>query len=159
MPVRAYVVNGIAIDSKGVIYTANTGTGEITSIVIGAGYTARLDRDFRPGPPADRRRRALHGRPGQPLGGRQLQEHAGARRPRRHRDHRGLQHTRREVHRLHHGARLPADRRGKRPPVPAELKRIGETMYLANLNFPIGANTGQPIKGATVAAVDAPLTR
>ncbi len=32
-------------------------------------------------------------------------------------------------------------------------------MYIANLNFPIGANTGQPVKGATVAAVTLPLTR
>ena len=37
MPVRSYVVNGLAINSQGVIFTGNTGTGEITAIVIGAG--------------------------------------------------------------------------------------------------------------------------
>jgi hypothetical protein len=39
---------------------------------------------------------------------------------------------------------------------PAEMTRIGNTMYIANLNFPVGANTGQPVKGATVAAVTLP---
>jgi len=39
---------------------------------------------------------------------------------------------------------------------PAELKRIGNTMYIANLNFPIGANTGQPSAGATVTSVTLP---
>jgi hypothetical protein len=39
---------------------------------------------------------------------------------------------------------------------PAELTKVGDTMYLANLNFPIGANTGQPVPGASVAAVTLP---
>jgi hypothetical protein len=29
-------------------------------------------------------------------------------------------------------------------------------MYIANLNFPVGANAGQPVKGATIAAVTLP---
>ena len=39
---------------------------------------------------------------------------------------------------------------------PAEFTVVGNTIYLANLNFPIGANTGQPVMGASVAAVTLP---
>ena len=38
MPVRAYVTNGLGIDSAGNVYTANTGTGEITRIEVKPGY-------------------------------------------------------------------------------------------------------------------------
>ena len=48
MPVRVYVVNGIAIDSNGVIYTANTGTGEIIQHRHRRRLHPRLDRHLRP---------------------------------------------------------------------------------------------------------------
>ena len=38
MPFRAYTVNGIAFDSKGALYTGNTGTGEITRMAVGPDY-------------------------------------------------------------------------------------------------------------------------
>jgi hypothetical protein len=37
---------------------------------------------------------------------------------------------------------------------PAELKRVGSTFYLTNLNFTVGANAGTKYKGAQIAAVD-----
>ena len=39
---------------------------------------------------------------------------------------------------------------------PAELKRAGQTFYLANLNFTVGANAGTKYKGAQIVAVDVP---
>ena len=36
---------------------------------------------------------------------------------------------------------------------PAELKLVGEVVYLANLNFPVGANTGTTDHRATIAVV------
>ena len=40
--------------------------------------------------------------------------------------------------------------------MPAEFKRIGNTIYVSNLNFPIGANARGTFKGAQIAAVDLP---
>ncbi|MCU0621431.1 MAG: hypothetical protein MUC69_08015, partial [Gemmatimonadales bacterium] len=39
---------------------------------------------------------------------------------------------------------------------PAELKKLGNTIYVANLNFPVGRNAGQAVKGASVAALTLP---
>jgi hypothetical protein len=39
---------------------------------------------------------------------------------------------------------------------PAELKHVGRTVYLTNLNFLVGANSGTRYKGAQIAAVELP---
>jgi len=156
MPVRAYVVNGIAIDSHGVIYTGNTGTGEITSIVIGADYRARSIATF----VKDDR---LIGADGLLMDG---DDNLWV-----------TANFRNTLARIGPDGTVtivasstpdgtyadstmvpayPQTGAGNALRFPAELKRIGRTMYLANLNFPIGANTGQPNKGATVAAVTLP---
>jgi len=36
---------------------------------------------------------------------------------------------------------------------PAEIARVGNTIYLANLNFKVGANTEQSFTGASVAGI------
>ena len=156
MPVRVYVVNGIAIDSNGVIYTANTGTGEITRILIGAGYTPASTATFARDP-------RLVGADGLSIDGQgNLWVDAN---------------FRNTLARVGPDGRVtivasstpdgnyadstmvpdyPQTGAGNALRFPAEMTRIGNTMYIANLNFPIGANTGQPVKGATVAAVTLP---
>ena len=156
MPVRAYIVNGLALDSHGVIYTANTGTGEITSIVIGAGYQPRSVATF----VQDDR---LIGADGLFMDGDDNLWVAA--------------NFRNTLARVGPNGTVtivasstpdgtyadstmvpayPQTGAGNALRFPAELTRIGGTIYLANLNFPIGANTGQPNKGATVAAVTLP---
>lgn len=156
MPVRGYVVNGLALDSHGVIYTANTGTGEISSIVIGAGYQARSTATFVKDP-------RLIGADGLFMDSDDNLWVAA--------------NFRNTLARVGPDGTItivasstpdgtytdstmvpayPQTGAGNALRFPAELKRIGGTMYLANLNFPVGANTGQPNKGATVAAVTLP---
>ena len=53
-------------------------------------------------------------------------------------------------------AAYPQTARGTRFAFPRRSRSVGNTMYLANLNFPIGANAGQPVKGASIAAVTLP---
>jgi sugar lactone lactonase YvrE len=156
MPVRAYVVNGIAIDSRGVIYTGNTGTGEISVIVIGAGYQPRsistfvrddrligadgLLMDNEDNLWVDANFRNTLARVG-PDGTVTIVASSTP-------DGSFTDSTMVSAY--------PQTGAGNALRFPAELARIGDTLYLANLNFPIGANTGQPVKGATVAAVTLP---
>ncbi len=141
LPVRPYSVNGVAIDSKGVVFTANTGTGEITSLVIGAGYLprsiARFVQDDR-----------LIGADGLVFDDQDNLWVAANYRNTLARI--GPDGT---VTIVVSSAPGGADNALR---FPAELTRLGNTMYLANLNLPIGANAGQPITGASVAAVTLP---
>ncbi len=140
MPVRVYTVNGVALDSKGRVYTVNTGTGEVNRLEVKPGYQAGAIESLVKSP-------SLLGADGliiddqdnlwiscnflsalakvTPTG--DIQVIAAD------------------------GPSVPKEARVLR--FPAELKRIGNTMYLANLNFPVGANVGSPA-GATIAAVE-----
>lgn len=150
MPVRGYVINGVAADSKGNVYTVNTGTGEITRIAVGPDYAA--------GPPStfvkDSR---LLGADGLTID-----------------QHDNLWVSCNFLSRLVRvspsgeitvvASRAAAD--GTVPTVgagdptalrfPAELKRVGRTVYLSDLNFPYGANARDHVAGASIAAVTLP---
>ena len=156
VPVRGYVVNGIAIDSRGAVYTANTGTGEITRLVPGSEGTpdtiAPFVRDARligadglfmddqDNLWVDANFRNTLARVG-PDGTVTIVASSTP-------DGTQPDSTMRPAY--SQSGVVNALR------FPAELKRIGNTMYIANLNFPIGANTGQPSAGATVASVTLP---
>jgi sugar lactone lactonase YvrE len=150
MPVRGYVVNGVAADSKGNVYTVNTGTGEITRIVVGAdgkaGAITTFVKDSRllgaDGLTIDRNdnlwvscnflSRLVRVSPaGEVTVVASRAAAAGA------------------VPTV--GAGDPTALR-----FPAELKRLGGTVYLSNLNFPDGANARDHVPGASIAAVTLP---
>jgi sugar lactone lactonase YvrE len=156
MPVRAYTVNGLGFDSKGVLYTLNTGTGEITSIGIGADSLPRPITTFA-------RDRRLLGADGLIVDADDnLWVTANFRNTLARVGPDGavtVVASSTPSGSFTDSTMVPAyPQTGASNALrfPAELKRIGNTIYLANLNFPIGANTGQPVRGATVAAVTLP---
>ncbi|MGB7212277.1 MAG: SMP-30/gluconolactonase/LRE family protein [Gemmatimonadales bacterium] len=150
MPVRGYVVNGVAFDSKGNVYTLNTGTGTITRMQVRSDYTLGattvLVRDSR------------------------LLGADGLITDRNDDLWVSCNYLSRLVRVDLTGAmtivasRAAAD--GSVPTVgngvptalrfPAELKRAGRTIYLSNLNFPYGANAKGHVPGASIAAVRLP---
>lgn len=150
MPVRGYVVNGVALDSKGNVYTLNTGTGTITRIPVAADYTAGpvtvLVKDSRllgaDGLISDRNgdlwvscnflSRLVRVDPSGALT--IVASRAAA------------------------GGGVPAVGNGDPTALrfPAELKRAGRTIYLSNLDFPYGANAKGHVAGASIAAVQLP---
>lgn len=150
MPVRIYTANGAAVDSKGNVYTVNTGTGEIDRFAVGKDYAASaptiLVKDAR-----------LLGADGVIVDGND-----------------DLWVSCNFLSRLVRvtpagevtvvAARAAAD--GSAPAMgngtpdalrfPAELKRVGNSVYLANLNFPFGANRRGHVAGASIARVKLP---
>jgi sugar lactone lactonase YvrE len=138
---RVFTVNGIAIRGDSVVFTANTGTGEISRLLVDAqgqvtpnGVFVQDDR--------------LVGADGLFMD-----------------DQSNLwvsANFRNTLARIGPDgtvtivATSTPDSNGNALRFPAELTKVGDTMYLANLNFPIGANTGQPVPGASVAAVRLP---
>jgi sugar lactone lactonase YvrE len=136
MPVRAYVVNGAAFDSQGFIYTANTGTGEITRLEIKPDYTlgavTRVVQDDRL-IGADGLRMA----PGDTLW--------------------VTANFRNTLAKVAPGGAVTIVAQdamaGGALRFPAEFVLLGGSVYVANLNFPIGSNAGSA-PGATVAAVE-----
>jgi sugar lactone lactonase YvrE len=138
MPVRVYVTNGLGIDSKGFVYTANTGTGEITRIEVKPGYQAGSITPFA----KDSRLVGADGivvTPGDTL-------YVTA----------NFSNTIAKIDPAGNVTVLATDDAHENLRFPAELKKIGSTVYVANLNFPIGRNTGQTRKGATIAALTLP---
>lgn len=150
MPVRGYVVNGVALDSKGNVYTLDTGTGAITRIAVKSDYTAGpatvLVKDSR-----------LLGADGLIID--------------RNDDLWVSCNFLSRLVRVDSTGRLTivasrAAADGGVPTVgngdptalrfPAELKRSGRTIYLSNLNFPYGANAKGHVAGASIAAVQLP---
>jgi len=136
MPVRAYVTNGLGIDSAGNVYTANTGTGEITRIQVKPGYElgaiTTVAKDAR-----------LLGADGL------LVDRAGnvwvsA----------NFRNALARVSPAGEVAIVLHDSTASVLHFPAELKRVGQTFYLTNLNFTVGANAGTKYKGAQIVAVD-----
>jgi sugar lactone lactonase YvrE len=138
MPVRVYVTNGVGIDSKGAVYTANSGTGEITRIETKpgrkAGNIGTLAKDSR-----------LLGADGIVVTpGDTLYVTAN------------FSNTVAKIDQAGNVTVLATDDAHETLRFPAELKKIGSTVYVANLNFPVGRNTGQTLKGATIAALQLP---
>jgi len=156
MPVRVYVVNGLAFDSRGVLYTLNTGTGEVTQLSIGAGFTVSEVRPF----VRDARLLGADGLDIDSQGNLWLTAN--------YRNTLASIGPDRTVTivaastpsgEFSDSTMIPAypqagPANGLR--FPAELELVGRTAYIANLNFPVGANEGQPVKGASVAAVTLP---
>ena len=138
MPVRAYVTNGLGIDSAGNVYTGNTGTGEITRIEVKPGYELGAITTVAKDP-------RLLGADGL------LVDRAGnvwvsA----------NYSNTLARVSPAGEVTIVLHDSTAAVLHFPAELKHVGHTVYLANLNFPVGANSKTTFKGAQIAAVDLP---
>lgn len=156
IPVRGYTVNGIAFDSKGALYTANTGTGEITRIAVGPDYKPGAIGTFVRDP-------RLIGADGILMDG---QDNLWVDANYRNTLARvGPDGTITVVASSTPGGAYadstmvpayPQEGTANVFRFPAELKILGKTAYLANLNFPIGMNTGQTFKGASIAAITLP---
>lgn len=136
MPVRAYVTNGLGIDAAGNVYTANTGTGEITRLEVKPGYElgaiTSVAKDER-----------LLGADGiNVMSNGDIWVTANFRNALARISPAGVVTI------------VAHDPTGAVLHFPAEFKRIGNTFYLANLNFPMGANHATRYKGAQIAAVD-----
>ena len=138
MPVRAYVTNGLGIDPAGNVYTANTGTGEISRIEVKPGYQlgniSTVVKDAR-----------LLGADGL------LVDAAG--------NVWVSANFSNTLARVAPGGAVTVVLHDSTAAVlhfPAELKHVGRTVYLTNLNFLVGANSGTRYKGAQIAAVELP---
>ena len=138
MPVRVYVTNGLGIDASGSVYTANTGTGEITRLEVKSGYElgaiTSVAKDAR-----------LLGADGIIVDA--------------HGDIWVTANFSNTLARISPAGAVTVVAHDSTASVlhfPAEFKRIGSTFYLANLNFPVGANSKTKYKGAQIAAIDVP---
>ncbi len=156
VPVRVYTSNGLAIDRKGVLYSLNTGTGQVTQLVVGAGYTlavsnpwvrdarlvgadgAAFDTDGNLWVTANFRNTLARVSPDGTVTLVAASTPSG------------------EFTDSTMNPAYPQTGAGNALRFPAEFKLLGDTAYIANLNFPIGANTGQSFKGASIAAVALP---
>ncbi len=135
MPVRGYTVNGVALDKAGRVYTANTGTGEITRFEVRPDGTAGQKTTFAQDP-------LLIGADGIQIDD---QDRLWV----------SCNYRNALVRIDPSGAITELAASGPEGPFhfPAELKLVGGVVYLANLNFPIGANTGTTDHRATIAVV------
>jgi SMP-30/gluconolaconase/LRE-like protein len=156
MPVRDYTVNGVGFDSKGALYTLNTGTGEVTRLVVGPDYRpgaiatfvkdARLigadglvvDGDDNLWIDANFRNSLVRVSPAGEITVVAFSSPGG-----------GMPDS---TYRPAYTMTGP----GNALRFPAELKLVGKKAYLANLNFAAGANASQPVKGASIAVVELP---
>jgi streptogramin lyase len=155
IPVRAYVTNGIAFDKAGNAYTANTGTGEIQRLEVKPDYTAGAITTFVKSPlllgadglmfdgdgnlfvTANYRNALLLVKPDGTI------ELVTNDRP-------GHQADSAQVRVSPEGGRMGESGVMR---LPAELARVDNTIYIANLNFKVGANSEQPFTGASVAGI------
>jgi len=138
MPVRGYVTNGAAVDSHGNIYTMNTGTGTIWRLEMLADHKLGTVTKVVESP-------LLLGADGVVVGpGDTLYANANFR------------NSFAKVSPTGAITVLASD--STNPGLfhfPAELVRDGKTFYLANLNFPLGANSGSR-PGASIVKVTLP---
>lgn len=135
MPVRIYTVNGIAFDSKGNVYTLNTGTGEVTRLEVKPNYTPGAITTLVKDP-------SLLGADGAlMLPGDTLLVSANFLN--------AINKVTPDGKVIAVAAHTPALH------FPAEIRVVGSTIYAANLNFPVGMNRGSA-PGASIAAVPLP---
>jgi sugar lactone lactonase YvrE len=138
MPVRAYVTNGLGIDSSGNVYTANTGTGEITRLEVKPGYALGAITSV----VKDARLLGADGLIVDPNGDIWVTAN--------------YSNTLARVSPAGAVTIMVHDSAAAVLHFPAEFKRVGRTYYLANLNFPVGANSKTTYKGAQIAAIEVP---
>jgi sugar lactone lactonase YvrE len=138
MPVRGYVTNGLGIDPAGNVYTGNTGTGEITRLEVKPGYGLGSITTLAKDP----RLLGVDGLLVDPSGNVWVSAN--------------FRNTLARVSPAGEVTIVLDDSTGSVLHFPAELARAGHTFYLANLNFPLGANARTRHKGAQIAAVDVP---
>lgn len=137
LPVRTFVTNGMAFDAQGNVYTGNTGTGEVQRIEMKPDYTA--------GPVTtvvkDPRLLGVDGLVIDADGTIWLTAN--------------FRNTFAKVAPGGEVTILFADAPDRQNVLrfPAELKRIRNAFYFANLNFGAGANTGQTQMGAAIAEI------
>lgn len=155
MPVRGYVVNGVTIDSHGDAYTVNTGTGAI--------YKLEVKPDHTPGAITKLvEARELVGLDGITVGpGDTLYANENFRNTFAKISPTGAV----TILVASNGSDTAARRMGPGNTdlgpanvlhFPAELVRDGNTFYIANLNFPVGANAAGYRKGASIVKVTLP---
>ena len=155
MPVRGYVVNGVTFDSHGNVYTVNTGTGAIYKLEVKPDHTPGAITKLVESP-------ALVGADGITAGpGDTLYVNANFRNAFVRVSPTGevtelvsSQGSDTSIVRVGPGNQ-PAGTSGVLR-FPAELVRDGRTFYIANLNFPVGANAVGRRPGASIAKVVLP---
>lgn len=138
MPVRIYVTNGLGIDSSGSVYTGNTGTGEITRLEVKPGYELGAISSVA----KDARLLGVDGIIVDANGDIWVTAN--------------FSNTLARISPAGAVTIVAHDSTASVLHFPAEFKRIGNTFYLANLNFPVGANSKTTYKGAQIAAVEVP---
>lgn len=136
VPVRGYVTNGAAVDSKGNVYTMNTGTGTIWRLEVKPGHQLGAITKVVESP-------MLVGADGVVIGAGDTLY--------------ATQNFRNAFSRISPtGAISVLVAMDTTLRFPAELVRDGNTFYIANLNFPYGANATGHKPGATIAKVTLP---
>jgi outer membrane protein assembly factor BamB len=136
IPVRAYVTNGAAVDSKGNVYTMNTGTGTIWRLEVKPGYQVGAITKVAESP-------HLVGADGVIIGvGDTLYATQN------------ISNTFAKISPTGEFTLLVPATGGLH--FPAELAGDGKTFYIANLNFPLGPNATGHRPGASIAKVTLP---
>ena len=133
---RVYVANGAAVDSKGNVYTMNTGTGTIWRLEVKPGFQVGAITKVAESPD-------LIGADGVVVGAGDTLF--------------ATQNFRNTFSRISQTGEItvlvPS---GPTLRFPAELVKDGKVVYIANLNFPYGANAAVHRPGATIAKVTLP---
>jgi hypothetical protein len=136
IPVRAYVTNGAAVDSRGNVYTMNTGTGTIWRLEVLPGHKLGTIAKVVESP-------HLIGADGVIIGvGDTLYATQN------------ISNTFAKISPTGEFTLLVPATGGLR--FPAELAGDGRTFYIANLNFPLGPNATGHRPGASIAKVTLP---
>jgi sugar lactone lactonase YvrE len=136
MPVRIYVTNGAAVDSRGNVYTMNTGTGTVWRIEMLADHKAGAITKVVESP-------HLIGADGVVVGAGDTLYAT-----------QNFNNTFAKISPTGELTVLVQADAGLH--FPAELVRDGNTVYIANLNFPLGANAAGHRPGASIAKVTLP---
>jgi sugar lactone lactonase YvrE len=136
--VRPYTVNGVAVDSKGFVYTVNTGTGEVSRLEVKSDYKPGKIESFVKDP-------KLMGADGVIMDGQDNLWIAC-----------NIRNALMKVTQAGAITEIAVNGPGGPMHFPAELKATGKAIYLANLNLPMGANAGRTDSSASVVEVKLP---
>ncbi len=136
--VRPYTVNGVAMDSKGLVYTVNTGTGEVSRLEVKPDYKPGKIESFV-------RDDRLMGADGVIVDGQDNLWIAC-----------NIRNALMKVTQAGEISEIAVNGPGGPLHFPAELKAIGNAIYLANFNLPIGVNAGTPDSTPSIAEVKLP---